>query len=51
MEKENDKNQDVVQAPIDRVLSDAELEQVVYGPLGCSIGSVPNTCQMQSNKY
>lgn len=31
--------------------SDQDLEQMAYGPSACSVGSVPNTCQMQSNKY
>jgi hypothetical protein len=33
------------------LLSDEELEQMVFGTHGCSAGSVPNTCQAQSNKY
>lgn len=33
------------------LLSDEELEQMVFGTHGCSIGSVPNTCQAQSNKF
>jgi hypothetical protein len=32
-------------------ITDEDLERMVYGTSGCSVGSVPNTCQMQSNKF
>lgn len=40
-----------VEVEVVDLFSDDALEQMVFGLNGCSVGSVPNTCQMQSNKY
>ena len=46
---ENNQKANVLE--IKELPSDQDLEQMAFGPSGCSVGSVPNTCQMQSNKY
>ncbi len=45
------KNEEQTTIDLIETISDDELERLVFGTTGCSIGSVPNTCQMQSNKY
>jgi hypothetical protein len=47
----NETNQEAINSENNNFLSDEELELMVHGTNACSIGSVPNTCQMQSNKY